>query len=155
MYPPGYRHNGFVATHALGHIMYGYHFINCISCYQLYIMLSTVHHVPKYISCYKAIVVITWRVHCFQDCICITLILLLWDLSTVCVVDHLWPLIWRDICIHSTIFISSFINLQFRHQFHSTNSIFGEIHALEIYQKSSLDWSNCRILFKNNIIRSN
>ena len=21
--PPGYHHNGFVATHALGHIMYG------------------------------------------------------------------------------------------------------------------------------------
>ena len=21
---PGYRHNGFVATHALGHMMYGY-----------------------------------------------------------------------------------------------------------------------------------
>ena len=24
MCPPGYQHNGFVATHALGHIMYGY-----------------------------------------------------------------------------------------------------------------------------------
>ena len=24
MCPPGYHHNGFVATHALGHIMYGY-----------------------------------------------------------------------------------------------------------------------------------
>ena len=24
MYPPGYHHNGFVATHALGHMMYGY-----------------------------------------------------------------------------------------------------------------------------------
>ena len=23
MYPPGYHHNGFVATHALGHMMYG------------------------------------------------------------------------------------------------------------------------------------
>ena len=22
--PPGYHHNGFVATHALGHMMYGY-----------------------------------------------------------------------------------------------------------------------------------
>ena len=22
MYPPGYHHNGFVATHALGHMMY-------------------------------------------------------------------------------------------------------------------------------------
>ena len=24
MCPPGYHHSGFVATHALGHIMYGY-----------------------------------------------------------------------------------------------------------------------------------
>ena len=24
MCPPGYHHNGFVATHALEHIMYGY-----------------------------------------------------------------------------------------------------------------------------------
>ena len=24
MRPPGYHHNGFVATHALGHMMYGY-----------------------------------------------------------------------------------------------------------------------------------
>ena len=25
MCPPGYHHNGFVATHALGHMMYGLH----------------------------------------------------------------------------------------------------------------------------------
>ena len=49
--PPGYHHNGFVATHALGHMMYGY------------------HHVPKCMSCHKAIVVITGRAHCFLDCI--------------------------------------------------------------------------------------
>ena len=24
MCPPGYHHNGFVATHSLGHMMYGY-----------------------------------------------------------------------------------------------------------------------------------
>ena len=27
MCPPGYHHNGFVATHALGHMMYGYTFL--------------------------------------------------------------------------------------------------------------------------------
>ena len=43
MCPPGYHHNGFVATHALGHMM------------------------PKCMSCHKAIVVITGRVHCFHD----------------------------------------------------------------------------------------
>ena len=41
MSPPSYHHNGFVATHALGHMMY--------------------------MSCHKAIVVITARVHCFHD----------------------------------------------------------------------------------------
>ena len=48
MRSPGYHHNGFVATHALGHM-----------------------------NCHKAIVVITGRAHCFHDCIYITLILLL------------------------------------------------------------------------------
>ena len=51
MCPPGYHHNGFVETHALGHMMYGYH--------------------------HKVIVVITGRAHCFHDYIYITLILLL------------------------------------------------------------------------------
>ena len=50
MCPPGYHHNGFVAT---------------------------VHHVPKCMSCHKAIVVITGKAHCFRDYIYIMLILLL------------------------------------------------------------------------------
>ena len=49
MCPPGYHHNGFVATHALGH------------------MIHWIHHVPKCMSCHKAIVVITGRAHCFYD----------------------------------------------------------------------------------------
>ena len=40
MCPPGYHHNGFVATHALGHMMYGYHLINRTSCAQ-------VHELPQ------------------------------------------------------------------------------------------------------------
>ena len=63
MCPPGYHHNGFVATHALGHMMY--------------ILTQTVDHVPKCMSCHKAIVVITGRAHCFHDYIYITPILLL------------------------------------------------------------------------------
>ena len=27
IYPPGYHHNGFVETHALGHMMYGWEYI--------------------------------------------------------------------------------------------------------------------------------
>ena len=38
----------------------------------------TLHHVSKSISCYKAM---CWYAHCFHDCIYITPILLLWDLS--------------------------------------------------------------------------
>ena len=44
MCPPGYHHNGFVATHALGHMMYGFHvhhvYINRTSCAQ-------VHELPQ------------------------------------------------------------------------------------------------------------
>ena len=76
--PPGYHQNGFVATHALGHMMF-------------YI---TVYHVPKCMSCQKAIVVITGTVYRFDDNIYITLIFSLWDLSTLCVVDHLWAVIY-------------------------------------------------------------
>ena len=39
MCPPGYHHNGFVATHALGHMMHGY-MINRTSCAQ-------VHELPQ------------------------------------------------------------------------------------------------------------
>ena len=60
MRPPDYHYNGFVATHALGHMMYG-----------------MMHTMPKCMSCHKAIVVITGRAHCFRDCVYITLILLL------------------------------------------------------------------------------
>ena len=49
MCPPGYPHNGFVATHSLRQMMYGY--IMCTKC----------------MSCHKAIVVIAERAHCFHD----------------------------------------------------------------------------------------
>ena len=35
MCPPGYHHNGFVATHALGHMMYGLY--TCTRCMKPYI----------------------------------------------------------------------------------------------------------------------
>ena len=66
MCPLGYHHNGFVATHALGHMMCGYHMV--IS-YQLCGYHLTIHHVPKCMSCHKAIVVITKRAYilfCFH-----------------------------------------------------------------------------------------
>ena len=49
--PPTYHYNGFVATHALGHMMY--------SC--------AIHRVTKCMSYHKAIVVTTGREHCFYD----------------------------------------------------------------------------------------
>ena len=62
--PPGYHHNRYVATHALGYMMYGY-------------IMITVHHVPKCMNYHKAIVVTTRRAYCFHDCIYIMPILLL------------------------------------------------------------------------------
>ena len=58
MCPPGCHHNGFVATHALGHMMYGIFFQN----------IQSIRFV---------IVAITVRSHCFHHNIYITLILLL------------------------------------------------------------------------------
>ena len=53
------------------------------------------HHIPmpKCMSCHKAILVITGRARCFHDYISITSILLLQDLSTLCLKEHLWLLI--------------------------------------------------------------
>ena len=55
-----------------------------------YLQCVNVHHVPKWMSFHKAIVVIIRRAHCFHDYIYIMPILILWDLSTLCVVDHLY-----------------------------------------------------------------
>ena len=45
---------------------------------------ATIDHLPKCMSCHKAIAVITGTAHCFHDCKYITPILFLWDLSAVC-----------------------------------------------------------------------
>ena len=52
----------------------------------------------------KAIVVITVRAYYFHDYIYITPILLLWNLSTLCVTDHLWPLILRSFVAYWVLF---------------------------------------------------
>ena len=44
MCPPGYHHNGFVATHALGHMLYGYTLLVTMNQRVLY-KLSKEHHV--------------------------------------------------------------------------------------------------------------
>ena len=62
MCPPGYHHNGFMATHTT----------------------STVHHVPKCMSCHKAIVVIAGRVHCFMiTYICIYIYIYIYILEII------------------------------------------------------------------------
>ena len=66
----------------------------------------TVHQVPKCISCHKAIVVITERTYCFHNCIYIMPTLFLLDLSTLCVVNYLWPIILRSLlCLLSTLWL--------------------------------------------------
>ena len=69
MRSPSYQHNGFVATHALGHTMDGYTFLVPIN-------QRVLNKLSKEQSC-KAIMVITGRAHCFHDNIHIMLILLL------------------------------------------------------------------------------
>ena len=49
-----------------------------------------IHHVPKCLSCHKAILVMIGRTHCFHcfhDYICVIPILLVQDWSTLCVVS--------------------------------------------------------------------
>ena len=121
--PPSYNRSGFVVTHALGHMMYACtlfvpmnqrvlkklskeHNISNHkwvkhSLVYWYQQCVTVYHVAKCMSCHKTTVVITGRTHCFHDYIYITIILLLWDLSNLCVVDQLWPLIYMYISGHN------------------------------------------------------
>ena len=85
-----YHHNGFVATHALWHMIYSYTLLVPMnqrvlnkqskernSLVHWYQQCVTVHHVSKCISCHKAIAVITGRARCFHGYIYITPILLL------------------------------------------------------------------------------
>ena len=55
MCPPGYHHNGFVATHALGHMMYGYTLLVPMN-QRVLNKLSKEHNTSG--ACHKAIVVI-------------------------------------------------------------------------------------------------
>ena len=65
--PSGYHRNGFVAIHALGHMMYGY-----IMCTWYIMVTSTVYHVPKCMRCHKAIVVITTSCLCEIWALCVS-----------------------------------------------------------------------------------
>ena len=68
-----------------------------------------VHHVPKCMSCHKAVMVITRRAHCFHDCTYI--------LHTSCFVrfehsvcrDHLWSLIYHYLSICLSIYLSIYL----------------------------------------------
>ena len=48
----------------------------------------TVYPVPKCMRCHKAIVMITGKAHCFHYYMYIMPILLLWNFSTLCILDH-------------------------------------------------------------------
>ena len=70
MCPPRLSPQWLCSNSCTWHMMYGSSFA------QVFIMFPTVHHVPKCMSCHKAIVVITGRAHCFHDFIYITLVFL-------------------------------------------------------------------------------
>ena len=84
--------------------------------------------VPKCMRCHKTIVVVTGRAHCFHECIYFTPILFLWDLSTLCVVDHSWPLIYLYM---TTIYIYIYIYI---HMVFTTDRFF------EVAIESSPEW---------------
>ena len=44
MCPPGYHHNGFVATHALGHMMYIYIYIYMYIIFKCHSVSKTAHY---------------------------------------------------------------------------------------------------------------
>ena len=75
----------------------------------------------KWSATHRVLTGITERAHCFHDCIYIVPILLLWDLSTLCIVDHLWSQ------VHIYIYIYIYIlygNLKFKSQFWNNVSTF-------------------------------
>ena len=51
-YPPGYHHNGFVATYALGHMMKPYPMIIYIYIYYIYIIYIYIKCICVYIYIY-------------------------------------------------------------------------------------------------------
>ena len=66
MYPPGYHHDGFVATHALGHMMYGYALlvpINQRVLNKLSKEHSLVHWYQQCITAHIYIIYITYIYH--------------------------------------------------------------------------------------------
>ena len=148
MCPPGYHHNGFVATNALGHMMYGYTLLapmnqdrhNNIQSAQIwqkqdehniYTIMKTVcprgyHMMYGYTLLvpinqdghndtqsaqiwekhdeHNIYAIMKRRVHCFHDCISIMLILLLWDLSTPChgslITTYIMLLSYQCVTVH-------------------------------------------------------
>ena len=99
--PSGYHHNCFVATHALGQMMHGYTLLvpkdqrvlnrlskeRNISGHKW----SITHRVLKSHRSRIGVLYMQFLL------LFLTPIFLLWDLSTLCVVDHLWPLIYMYI----------------------------------------------------------
>ena len=74
--------------------------------------VNHIHDMPKCLSCYKAILLMTIRAHCFHDYICVMSILLLRDLSTLCVVDtHVYM---SDICRYISYYVVGVICLIFK-----------------------------------------
>ena len=60
---------------------------------QISILLTSSYDREKFAMFPTAWVATTWGKHCFHDYICVTLILVLWDLSILFLVDYLWPFI--------------------------------------------------------------
>ena len=75
---------------------------------QISILLTSSYDREKFAMFPTAWVATTCGKHCFHDYICVTLILVLWDLSILFLVDYLWPFIIY-IYIYTYIYIYIYI----------------------------------------------
>ena len=63
------------------------YFLYILFTFYIYIYIVFDIHVPKCMSCHKAIVVITGRAHCFHDCIYKYMIYISYVICVICVIS--------------------------------------------------------------------
>ena len=87
----------------------GYH---TMALWQLMHLGTTVHHVPKCMSCHKAIVVITGRAHCFHDYIYIYIYIFIYIYIYIYIYINIYIYIYTYILhLYLSIYLSIYLSL--------------------------------------------
>ena len=108
MCPPGYYHNGFMATPELGHRMYGYTLLDCIvesrecsNCEQWAKQYANCEHLlwgsPPNPKSAQTVWTVSIIYKCIQCALPVITIMALWqllNLGTGCTVTHCWIALW-------------------------------------------------------------